>query len=79
MDASAARGVRGERVVVDAGVAPLWVALWRCFFGALALLAVCAFQRTALPRDPATWGHAAVVAALWTPCRLLSSPMASST
>lgn len=40
------------KVGVDAGVAPLWVALWRCLFGALALLAVCAVQR-------------AVIATLW--------------
>jgi drug/metabolite transporter (DMT)-like permease len=52
------------KVSVDAGMTPLWVALWRCLFGALALLAVCAFQRRALPRDPVIWGHAAVVAAL---------------
>jgi drug/metabolite transporter (DMT)-like permease len=52
------------KVGVDAGVAPLWVALWRCLFGTLALLAVCAFQRSALPRDPVIWGHAAVVAVL---------------
>lgn len=53
------------KVSVDAGVAPLWVALWRCLFGALALLTVCAVQRAALPRDLRTWGHAAIVAALW--------------
>lgn len=52
------------KVGVDAGVAPLWVALWRCLFGALALLTVCAVQRSPLPRDRATWGHALVVAAL---------------
>ncbi|OLR94902.1 hypothetical protein BJP25_09445 [Actinokineospora bangkokensis] len=52
------------KVAVDAGTAPLWVALWRCLFGALALLVVCAVQRTPLPREPATWGHALVVAAL---------------
>jgi len=52
------------KVGVDAGVSPLWVALWRCLFGALALSAVCAVQRTRMPRDTATWGHALVVAAL---------------
>ncbi|QFZ18965.1 DMT family transporter [Saccharothrix syringae] len=52
------------KVAVDAGVAPLWVALWRCLFGTLALLAVCAVRRSPLPRDPGTWGHALVVAAL---------------
>jgi drug/metabolite transporter (DMT)-like permease len=48
------------KVAVDAGVHPVWVAFWRCFFGAVALLA---FHRK-LPRDPQTWGHAAVVALL---------------
>jgi drug/metabolite transporter (DMT)-like permease len=52
------------KIAVDDGVPPLWVALWRCLFGALALLAVCAIQRAPMPRDVRTWGHAAVVAAL---------------
>ncbi|MBB5130872.1 drug/metabolite transporter (DMT)-like permease [Thermocatellispora tengchongensis] len=52
------------KVGVDAGVGPVWVAFWRCFFGAAALLAVCAVTRTGLPRDLKAWGHAAVVAAL---------------
>jgi drug/metabolite transporter (DMT)-like permease len=52
------------KIAVDAGVAPLWVALWRCLFGTLALLVVCVVQRVPIPRDGATWGHAAVVAAL---------------
>jgi drug/metabolite transporter (DMT)-like permease len=52
------------KVAVDAGVAPVWVALWRCLFGALALWVVCLAQRASLPRDWRTWGHAAVVAAL---------------
>ncbi|MDR6594558.1 DMT family transporter [Saccharothrix longispora] len=52
------------KIGVDAGVHPLWVALWRCLFGLLALLVVCAVQRLAIPRDTATWGHALVVAAL---------------
>ncbi|PXY24911.1 EamA family transporter [Prauserella sp. PE36] len=52
------------KIAVDAGVAPLWVAFWRCLFGALTLLVLCAVLRTPLPRDPRTWGHAAVVAAL---------------
>ncbi|MFD7660836.1 DMT family transporter [Actinosynnema sp. NPDC059797] len=47
-----------------AGAPPLWVALWRCLFGLLALLVVCAVRRSAIPRDAATWGHALVVAAL---------------
>jgi drug/metabolite transporter (DMT)-like permease len=52
------------KVAVDAGVAPMWVALWRCLFGTLALLAGCALSRSRLPRDPATWGHAAILALL---------------
>jgi len=52
------------KIGVDAGVSPLWVALWRCLFGALTLLAICAVQRTRLSRDRSTWAHAAVVAAL---------------
>ncbi|MEV0624914.1 DMT family transporter [Nonomuraea wenchangensis] len=52
------------KIAVEAGVSPLWVAFWRCFFGALALLAVCALRREPLPRDRAVWGHALVVAAL---------------
>ncbi|EQD87348.1 DMT family transporter [Saccharopolyspora spinosporotrichia] len=55
------------KVAVDAGVEPVWVALWRCLFGALALWAVwlaSGAARPSIPRDPRTWGHAAVVAAL---------------
>ncbi|GLW10004.1 transporter [Microtetraspora sp. NBRC 13810] len=52
------------KIAVDAGVAPMWVALWRCLFGALALFAICWARRLPLPRDRATWGHALVVAAL---------------
>jgi len=52
------------KVAVDAGVAPVWVALWRCLFGALALLGTCLLGRVRLPRDRATWLHAAVVGAL---------------
>ncbi|MBB5953849.1 drug/metabolite transporter (DMT)-like permease [Saccharothrix tamanrassetensis] len=52
------------KIGVDAGVSPMWVALWRCLFGAVTLLVVCAVQRLPLPRDKATWGHALVVAAL---------------
>jgi drug/metabolite transporter (DMT)-like permease len=52
------------KIGVDAGVSPLWVALWRCLLGTIALLVVCAVQRVRLPRDRVTWGHAAVVAAL---------------
>lgn len=52
------------KVAVDAGVAPVWVAFWRCFFGALALGAICVGRRAAWPRELRTWGHAAAVAAL---------------
>ncbi|TDC27335.1 DMT family transporter [Streptomyces sp. 8K308] len=50
------------KVAVDADVPPVWVALWRCLFGALALAAITAARRDAFPRSPATWGHALVVA-----------------
>ncbi|WP_283137050.1 DMT family transporter [Rhizohabitans arisaemae] len=52
------------KIAVDAGVAPLWVALWRCLFGMLALCAICLACRLPFPRDRVTWGHALVVAAL---------------
>jgi drug/metabolite transporter (DMT)-like permease len=52
------------KVGVDAGLPPVWVALWRCLFGALALLGFCAVLRVRLPRDPVTWAHASVIAAL---------------
>lgn len=52
------------KIAVDAGVAPTWVALWRCFFGAVTLWIVCAVQRASFPRERAVWGHALVVAAL---------------
>ena len=52
------------KVAVDAGVPPVQVALARCLFGALALWVVCFAQRATVPRDPRTWGHAAVVAVL---------------
>ncbi|MGW4115380.1 DMT family transporter [Actinosynnema sp. NPDC004786] len=52
------------KVAVDAGVPPVWVALSRCLFGALALWAMCLAGGSAVPRDRRTWGHAAVVAAL---------------
>lgn len=50
------------KVAVDADVPPIWVALWRCLFGALALVGICVAQRTVIPRDRTTWGHALVVA-----------------
>jgi drug/metabolite transporter (DMT)-like permease len=52
------------KVALDAGVAPPWVAFARCALGALTLLALCAATRSPLPRQRATWGHAAVVALL---------------
>ncbi|MDT0322145.1 DMT family transporter [Streptomyces millisiae] len=52
------------KVAVDADVAPVWVALWRCLFGALALAAITVARREAFPRSPAAWGHALVVALL---------------
>ncbi|WP_158888289.1 DMT family transporter [Amycolatopsis anabasis] len=52
------------KIGVSAGVGPVWIALWRCFFGALALWLICAVRRSELPRGRAVWGHAAVVALL---------------
>ncbi|MGH7881478.1 MAG: DMT family transporter [Candidatus Dormibacteraceae bacterium] len=52
------------KVAVDAGVAPIWVALWRCFFGALTLWVICLANRASIPRNRHTWGHAAIVALL---------------
>ncbi|MEU4802672.1 DMT family transporter [Actinosynnema sp. NPDC023587] len=52
------------KIAVDAGVPAVWVAFFRCLFGAVALWAVCAVQRQGLPRDRGLWGHALVVAAL---------------
>jgi drug/metabolite transporter (DMT)-like permease len=52
------------KIGVDAGVPPVWVALWRCLFGALALFGICLARRIRLPRDRVTWMHAIVVATL---------------
>lgn len=52
------------KVAVDAGVAPAWVAFWRCLFGVAALGGVCAVRRLAPPRDLSIWAHALVVAVL---------------
>ena len=52
------------KIALEAGVAPPWVAFARCALGALTLLVICLLTRTPLPRDRATWGHAAVVAVL---------------
>jgi drug/metabolite transporter (DMT)-like permease len=52
------------KIAVDAGVGPVWVAFWRCLFGAATLLALCALRRERLPRDRTTWAHAGLVALL---------------
>ncbi|WP_345429930.1 DMT family transporter [Actinoallomurus vinaceus] len=52
------------KVAIEAGVAPMWVAFWRCFFGLVALGAICVVRRAAPPRDRLVWAHALVVAAL---------------
>lgn len=45
-------------------IPPAYVALGRIAVGAVTLLVVLAVTRQRLPRDPAVWGHSAVVAAL---------------
>ncbi|MEU7090534.1 DMT family transporter [Kitasatospora aureofaciens] len=52
------------KVAVDAGVPPVWVALWRSALGATTLWAVLLLRGERLPRDRALWGHSAVVAVL---------------
>ncbi|MET8544213.1 DMT family transporter [Kitasatospora sp. NPDC004799] len=52
------------KVAVDAGVPPVWVALWRCLLGAATLWAVLLLRGGRAPRDRALWGHSAVVALL---------------
>jgi drug/metabolite transporter (DMT)-like permease len=52
------------KVELDAGIAPVHVALLRCVFGAAALFAVLAATRDRLPRDRDLIGHLVVVAAL---------------
>jgi drug/metabolite transporter (DMT)-like permease len=52
------------KIAVNAGVGPMWVGLWRCLFGAAALWLMVVVQRLRMPREPAVWGHAAVVALL---------------
>lgn len=51
------------KIEVDAGIAPVHVALLRCVFGAAALLAILALTRDRLPRGP-VWRHLAVIALL---------------
>src|SRR3954447_20046029 len=52
------------KVELDAGIAPVHVALLRCVFGAAALFAILAVTRTPLPRDRRLYGHLLVVAAV---------------
>ncbi len=52
------------KIAVNAGVSPMWVGLWRCVFGAIALWLMVLVTRQRLPRDPKVWGHGAVVALL---------------
>ncbi|MFD8781119.1 DMT family transporter [Kitasatospora sp. NPDC059599] len=52
------------KVAVDAGVPPVWVALWRCLLGAVTLGVVLVLRGERIPRDRALWGHSAVVAVL---------------
>ncbi|GAA2584589.1 DMT family transporter [Dactylosporangium fulvum] len=52
------------KVAVTAGVEPVWLAFWRCAFGAVALAVCCLVLRAPLSRDPVAWGHVFVVAAL---------------
>jgi drug/metabolite transporter (DMT)-like permease len=46
------------------GLSPAQVALARAGFGALGLAVVLVVRRRPLPRDPALWGHLAVVSVL---------------
>ncbi|MFD5461549.1 DMT family transporter [Kitasatospora sp. NPDC127059] len=52
------------KVAVDAGVPPVWVALWRSLLGATTLWAVLLLRGGRAPRDRALWGHSAAVAVL---------------
>ena len=52
------------KVELDAGIAPLHIALLRCVFGAAALLAILAFTRDRLPRDRGLYLHLLVLAML---------------
>jgi drug/metabolite transporter (DMT)-like permease len=52
------------KVELDAGIAPLHIALLRCAFGAAALLVMLAFTRDRLPRDRRLYLHLLVLAAL---------------
>ncbi len=46
------------------GLSPAQVALARVCLGAVALIVIAAWRRKPLPRDPAVWGHLAVVSVL---------------
>jgi drug/metabolite transporter (DMT)-like permease len=52
------------KVELEAGIAPLHIALLRCAFGAAALLVMLAFTRDRLPRDRRLYLHLLVLAAL---------------
>ncbi|MET8625931.1 DMT family transporter [Kitasatospora sp. NPDC004669] len=52
------------KVAVEAGVAPVWVALWRSLLGAVTLWIVLLLRGERAPRDRALWGHSAMVAVL---------------
>jgi drug/metabolite transporter (DMT)-like permease len=52
------------KVELDAGIAPVHIALLRCVFGAAALLAILLVTRDRLPRDRGLYVHLLVLAAL---------------
>jgi drug/metabolite transporter (DMT)-like permease len=52
------------KIGVNAGVAPMWIGVWRCVFGAIALWVMVLVGREKMPRSPVVWGHTAVVALL---------------
>src|SRR5688572_15672958 len=51
------------KIEVEAGIAPVHVALLRCLFGGLALLLILRFTRDRLPRGE-VWRHLVVIALL---------------
>jgi drug/metabolite transporter (DMT)-like permease len=52
------------KVELDAGIAPVHVALMRCVLGGAALVAIAVALRERLPRDRALYGHLVVIALL---------------
>ncbi|WP_202638223.1 DMT family transporter [Bailinhaonella thermotolerans] len=50
------------KLAMDAGMAPAWLAFWRCALGAASLILIMAVRREPVPRDPRLWAHTAVVA-----------------